>query len=52
MRRNLVIEATYLGYFEPYTEKEICSFVGKMMMDNQQIDIAKIMIFYRSMYKC
>ncbi|MDP8078807.1 nucleotidyl transferase AbiEii/AbiGii toxin family protein [Phocoenobacter skyensis] len=41
VRRNLVIEATCLGYFEPYTEKEICSFVGKMMMDNQQIDIAK-----------
>ncbi len=41
VRDAIVVEATWLGYFEPYTTKSICSFVGKMMMNNGQSEIAK-----------
>ena len=40
IRDAIVVEATWLGYFEPYTTKSICSFVGQMMIDNNQNDIA------------
>ncbi|MBJ7882959.1 nucleotidyl transferase AbiEii/AbiGii toxin family protein [Gelidibacter salicanalis] len=40
VRDAIVVEATWLGYFEPYTTKSLCSFVGQMMIDNQQIEIA------------
>lgn len=40
VRDTIVIEATWLGYFEPYTTKSICSFVGQMMIDNEQFEIA------------
>ena len=40
VRDVIVIEATWLGYFEPYTTKSICSYVGKMMIDNEQTEIA------------
>ncbi len=40
VRDAIVIEATWLGYFEPYTTKCICSFIGKMMIDNKQLEIA------------
>jgi hypothetical protein len=35
------LESTWLGYYEPYTTKSIVSFVGQMMLDNKQSDIAK-----------
>ena len=41
VRDVIVVEATWLGYFEPYTTKSICSFVGKMMINNGQREIAK-----------
>lgn len=41
VRDAIVVEATWLGYFEPYTTKSVCSFVGEMMMNNEQIKIAK-----------
>ena len=41
IRDAIVVEATWLGYFEPYTTKSICSFVGEMMMNNEQSEIAK-----------
>lgn len=41
VRDAIVVEATWLGYFEPYTTKSICSFVGEMMMNNKQSEIAK-----------
>jgi Nucleotidyl transferase AbiEii toxin, Type IV TA system len=41
VRDVIVVEATWLGYFEPYTTKTISSFVGKMMLDNGQQDIAE-----------
>lgn len=41
IRDAIVVEATWLGYFEPYTTKSVCSFVGEMMMKNEQSEIAK-----------
>ena len=41
IRDVIVVEASWLGYFEPFTEKELCSFVGEMMIDNGQETIAK-----------
>lgn len=40
VRDVIVVEATWLGYFEPYTTKKLCSFVGQMMIENEQIEIA------------
>lgn len=41
VRDAIVVEATWLGYYEPYTTKNIVSFVGQMMLNNKQADIAK-----------
>lgn len=41
VRDVIVVEATWLGYFEPYTKIEISSFIGEMMMKNNQTAIAK-----------
>ncbi len=41
VRDVIVVEATWLGYFEPYTTKTISSFVGSMMISNGQQDIAE-----------
>lgn len=41
VRDAIVVEATWLGYFEPYTTKSVSSFVGEMMMNNGQSEIAK-----------
>lgn len=41
VRDVIVVEATWLGYFEPYTTKTISSFVGSMMLNNGQQDIAE-----------
>lgn len=41
VRDAIVVEATWLGYFEPYTQKKISSFIGEMMINNNQADIAK-----------
>jgi len=40
VRDAIVVEATWLGYFEPYTTKSVCSFVGQMMIENGQSEIA------------
>ncbi len=40
VRDFIVLESTWLGYHEPYTTKSIASFVGQMMMENKQNDIA------------
>jgi hypothetical protein len=37
----IILESTWLGYYEPYTTKSIVSFAGQMMMDTKQTDIAK-----------
>ncbi len=41
VREVIIVEATWLGYFEPYTTKKISSFVGSMMLNNGQQDIAE-----------
>ena len=41
VRDVIILESTWLGYYEPYTIKSIVSFVGQMMQDSKQSDIAK-----------
>jgi hypothetical protein len=41
VRDVIILESTWLGYYEPYATKNIVSFVGQMMLDNKQSDIAK-----------
>ena len=41
VRDAIVVEATWLGYFEPYTKKGVSSFIGNMMIDNGQSKIAE-----------
>lgn len=41
LRDVIVVEATWLGYYEPYTTKSIVSFVGSMMLNSEQTEIAK-----------
>jgi len=41
IRDAIVVEATWLGYSEPYTTKSIISFVGQMIVDSKQDKIAK-----------
>lgn len=41
VRDVIIIEATWLGYFEPYTTKKLDSYIGNMMVNNGQSDIAK-----------
>lgn len=40
VRDVVVVEATWLGYFEPFTTKSIVSFVSEMMLNNGQTEIA------------
>lgn len=41
VRDVIVLESTWLGYHEPYTTKSICSFVGQMMLNNKQSEMAE-----------
>lgn len=41
VRDAIVVEATWFGYYEPFTIKTINSFVGDMMITNGKEDIAK-----------
>lgn len=40
VRDVIVLEATWLGYYEPYTSKMLNSFIGEMMLKNDQVSIA------------
>lgn len=40
-RDVIVLESSWLGHYEPYTTKSIGSFVGNMMVNNGQKDMAK-----------
>lgn len=40
VRDAIVVEATWLGHHEPYTTKSIVSYVGQMMLNNKQSDLA------------
>lgn len=41
VRDVIIIEATWLGYFEPYTTKKLDSYIGNMMLNNGQTEIAE-----------
>lgn len=41
IRDVIVVEATWLGYFEPYTTKQVVSLVGEMMLSKNQAAIAE-----------
>lgn len=41
IRDVIVVEATWLGYHEPYTSRMLHSFVGEMMVKNGQAEIAE-----------
>lgn len=41
VRSIIVLESTWLGYHEPYSKKHIVSFVGNMMIENNQTEIAR-----------
>lgn len=41
VRDVIILESTWLGYYEPFTTKSILSFVGQMMLENNQSEIAK-----------
>lgn len=41
IRPDVIIEATWLGYFEPFTTRPVISFVGKMMLANAQEEMAE-----------
>ena len=41
VRDVIVVEATWLGYFEPYTTRTVSSFMGNMMLNNGQQQIAE-----------
>ena len=40
VRDVIVVEATWLGYFEPYTKVHVSSIVGEMMLNNGQNEMA------------
>lgn len=42
VRNVIVVEATWLGRFEPYHKQYISSYIFKMMQMNNQLDLAKI----------
>lgn len=41
VRDTLILESTWLGYHEPFTNRLVQSFVGQMMLNNSQILIAQ-----------
>jgi len=41
VRDVIVVEATWLGYFEPFTSKRVVSYVGNMMLETGQSELAK-----------
>lgn len=41
VRDVIVLESTWLGYYEPYTNRMLQSFLGEMMINTGQVDIAE-----------
>ena len=41
VRDFILVEATWLGYYEPYKTMPVCSFVGEMMMKTGKSEIAE-----------
>jgi predicted nucleotidyltransferase component of viral defense system len=41
VRDVIILESTWLGYYEPYTTQRVISFVGNMMQQNGRPEIAE-----------
>lgn len=41
VRDVIILETTWLGYYEPFKENEVISFIGKMILANGQGDMAE-----------
>jgi len=41
VRDVIILESTSLGYYEPFIIKSMASFVGQMMLNNRQSDLAR-----------
>jgi hypothetical protein len=41
VRDVIILESTWLGYYEPYTNRMLHSFIGEMMVNNGQANIAE-----------
>ncbi|WP_294961189.1 nucleotidyl transferase AbiEii/AbiGii toxin family protein [uncultured Flavobacterium sp.] len=41
VRDVIILESTWLGYYEPYTTRTLNSFIGEMMVNNGQTAIAE-----------
>lgn len=41
VRDVIILESTWLGYYEPCTNRMLHSFIGEMMINNDQINIAE-----------
>ena len=41
IRDVIIVEATWLGYFEPYTKKEVSSYIYEMMLNTGQNKLAE-----------
>ncbi len=41
VRDVIVLESTWLGYHEPFATRSIVSFIGQMMLQNRQADLAE-----------
>ncbi len=41
IRDCIILEATWLGYYEPFTYKNICSFAGELMQKSGQVDLVE-----------
>lgn len=41
VRDFIVLESTWLGYYEPYTQKSVVSYVGEMILNTGQKEIAE-----------
>jgi hypothetical protein len=40
IRRSIILEATWLGYYEPFTQKEVSTFIYQMMVSRDQKALA------------
>lgn len=41
VRDVIIVEATWLGYYEPYSVQQICSFIYDMMKETEQEELAE-----------
>lgn len=41
VRDNIIVEATWLGHFEPYSKKTLNTYIYDMMVDANQMPLAE-----------